>query len=36
MGLKESVMGRLNEVGGRARLFSSAGAGTTVVLEVPK
>jgi signal transduction histidine kinase len=36
MGLKESVIGRLNEVGGRARLFSSAGAGTTVVLEVPK
>jgi signal transduction histidine kinase len=36
MGLKDSVMGRLNEVGGRARLFSSAGAGTTVVLEVPK
>jgi signal transduction histidine kinase len=36
LGLKDSVMGRLSEVGGRARLFSAAGAGTTVVLEVPK
>jgi len=36
MGLKESVVGRLKEVGGSARLFSSAGAGTTVVLEVPR
>lgn len=36
LGLKESVVGRLKEVGGRARLFSSPGAGTTVVLEVPR
>ena len=36
LGLKESVVGRLQEVGGRARLFSSPGAGTTVVLEVPR
>ncbi len=36
LGFKESVVGRLKEVGGRARLFSSPGAGTTVVLEVPK
>ncbi|WP_168627892.1 MULTISPECIES: ATP-binding protein [unclassified Cryobacterium] len=36
MGLKESVVGRLGEVGGNARLFSAPGAGTTVVLEVPK
>lgn len=36
MGIKESVVGRLKEVGGSARLFSSAGAGTTVVLEVPR
>ncbi|UDF14662.1 histidine kinase [Antiquaquibacter oligotrophicus] len=36
LGFKESVVGRLREVGGRARLFSSPGAGTTVVLEVPK
>lgn len=36
LGLKDSVVGRLKEVGGSARLFSSAGAGTTVVLEVPR
>lgn len=36
LGLKESVVGRLKEVGGKARLFSSPGAGTTVVLEVPR
>lgn len=36
MGLKDSVIGRLAEVGGTARLFSAPGAGTTVVLEVPK
>jgi len=36
LGFKESVVGRLKEVGGSARLFSSPGAGTTVVLEVPR
>ncbi len=36
LGLKDSVIGRLSEVGGTARLFSSHGSGTTVVLEVPK
>lgn len=36
LGLKDSVVGRLREVGGSARLFSAAGAGTTVVLEVPR
>lgn len=36
LGFKESVVARLKEVGGNARLFSSPGAGTTVVLEVPK
>lgn len=36
LGFAESVVGRLREVGGNARLFSSPGAGTTVVLEVPK
>lgn len=36
LGLKDSVVGRLTEVGGSARLFSAAGAGTTVVLEVPR
>jgi signal transduction histidine kinase len=35
-GFRESVIGRLREVGGNARLFSSPGSGTTVVLEVPK
>jgi len=30
------VIGRLREVGGNARLFSSPGSGTTVVLEVPR
>ncbi|MFC0681084.1 sensor histidine kinase [Lysobacter korlensis] len=36
LGFKESVVGRLAEVGGKARLFSAAGSGTTVVLEVPR
>ncbi len=35
-GLKESVLGRLASVGGNARIFSSTGAGTTVLLEVPR
>jgi signal transduction histidine kinase len=36
LGFAESVVGRLHAVGGRARVFSSPGAGTTVMLEVPK
>ena len=36
LGLKDSVIGRLSEVGGTARLFSAPGSGTTVVLEVPR
>lgn len=36
LGLKESVQGRLASVGGSARIFSSIGAGTTVLLEVPR
>jgi signal transduction histidine kinase len=36
LGFAESVVGRLREVGGNARLFSAPGSGTTVVLEVPK
>jgi signal transduction histidine kinase len=36
LGFKDSVVGRLKEVGGKARLFSSPGSGTTVVLEVPR
>ena len=35
-GFRESVIARLREVGGNARLFSSPGSGTTVVLEVPR
>ncbi|ROQ41354.1 signal transduction histidine kinase [Frondihabitans sp. PhB188] len=36
LGFKESVVNRLREVGGTARLFSAPGAGTTVVLEAPR
>ena len=36
LGFKDSVVARLREVGGNARLFSAPGSGTTVVLEVPK
>ncbi|HEY8588571.1 MAG TPA: ATP-binding protein, partial [Naasia sp.] len=36
LGFKESVLARLREVGGNARVFSSPGSGTTVVLEVPR
>ncbi len=36
LGLKDSVIGRLDEVGGTVRLFSAPGSGTTVVLEVPR
>ena len=36
LGYTESVVGRLSTVGGRARVFSSPGSGTTVMLEVPK
>jgi signal transduction histidine kinase len=36
LGFAESVVGRLHTVGGRARVFSSPGSGTTVMLEVPK
>ncbi|MEC5184303.1 signal transduction histidine kinase [Cryobacterium sp. MP_3.1] len=36
LGFAESVVARLRDVGGSARLFSSPGSGTTVVLEVPK
>jgi len=36
LGFKESVVGRLREVGGTARLFSAPGSGTTVVLEAPR
>ncbi|WP_147305873.1 sensor histidine kinase [Subtercola boreus] len=36
LGLAESVVARLRDVGGNARIFSAPGAGTTVVLEVPR
>ncbi|MFT4122860.1 MAG: histidine kinase [Microbacteriaceae bacterium] len=36
LGFQESIVGRLQEVGGQARLFSTPGSGTTVVLEVPR
>ncbi|MGV8969455.1 MAG: sensor histidine kinase [Microbacteriaceae bacterium] len=36
LGFKDSVVARLRDVGGQARLFSSPGSGTTVVLEVPR
>lgn len=36
LGLAESVIARMRDVGGRTRLFSAPGSGTTVVLEVPK
>ena len=36
LGFSESIVARLRDVGGDARLFSAPGSGTTVVLEVPK
>ncbi len=36
LGLAESVIARIRDVGGKVRLFSAPGSGTTVVLEVPK
>jgi signal transduction histidine kinase len=36
LGLAESVIARVKDVGGKVRLFSAPGSGTTVVLEVPK
>ncbi|ANJ26618.1 hypothetical protein ATC03_07725 [Agromyces aureus] len=36
LGFTESIVGRLESVGGKVRVFSSPGAGTTVMLEVPK
>jgi signal transduction histidine kinase len=36
LGFTESVVARLRDVGGNARLFSAPGSGTTVVLEVPR
>ncbi|MET0304511.1 MAG: ATP-binding protein [Microbacteriaceae bacterium] len=36
LGFAESVVARLRDVNGNARLFSAPGSGTTVVLEVPR
>lgn len=36
LGFTESVVARLRDIGGNARLFSAPGSGTTVVLEVPR
>ncbi len=36
LGYRESIVARLSDVGGNARVFSAPGSGTTVVLEVPK
>ncbi|RFA20304.1 sensor histidine kinase [Subtercola boreus] len=36
LGIAESVVARIRDVGGNARIFSAPGAGTTVVLEVPR
>lgn len=36
LGLQESVIARMQEIGGTARIFSAPGAGTTVLLEVPR
>jgi signal transduction histidine kinase len=36
LGFTESVVARLRDVGGDARVFSMPGSGTTVFLEVPR
>jgi signal transduction histidine kinase len=36
LGFQQSVIARVQDIGGTVRVFSSPGAGTTVVLEVPK
>ncbi|RWZ46425.1 histidine kinase [Labedella phragmitis] len=36
LGFQQSVIARVKDIGGTVRVFSSPGAGTTVVLEVPK
>ena len=36
LGFSESVVARLRDVGGNTRVFSTPGAGTTVMLEVPR
>lgn len=35
LGMRDSIIGRMEQVGGTARIWSSPGAGTTVMLGVP-
>lgn len=36
LGLAQSVVGRIEAVGGTVRVFSAVGAGTTVLMSVPR
>lgn len=36
LGLRESVIGRIEQHGGSVRVFSAVGAGTTIAIEVPR
>ncbi|RLP76106.1 histidine kinase [Mycetocola tolaasinivorans] len=36
LGMSESIIGRITSAGGTARVFSAPGAGTTIMLEVPR
>lgn len=35
LGIRDSIIGRIEDVGGRARIWSSPGAGTSVLVAVP-
>ena len=35
LGIRDSIVGRIEDVGGRVRIWSSPGAGTTVLISVP-
>lgn len=35
LGIRDSILGRIEAVGGQARIWSSPGAGTTVLISVP-
>lgn len=36
LGIAQSIVARIRDVGGNTRIFSATGAGTTIVLEVPR
>lgn len=36
LGFAESVVGRIEAIGGKVRVFSAPGAGTTIMMEVPR